>query len=821
MGFIIKNITNFLSKTNRYYNKEITIFDSKKNIVLQPKEEYYIKGDILDNNIKRLSALKYVQYTYISDNDQFISVLNNDNIIIDKKNQNFKKNFIKKEVKNIIKTKKTVNKNNLVSVIIVNYNCGNYIERAIESVLNQTYKNIELIIVDDNSNDNSIDVIKKYLKDDRISLYKSNTNMGPYWAKNTAIQKCNGDFITMLDADDYDVETKIEEQVNAMAKNINLVTCLNKRHNEEPCFGYPSMMWRKNVFEKIGYYDYIRFGADSEFFDRYLKVFGKKTTKHIKKVLQIGTRRENSLTSIVPEKSNIRKEYVKQYTNWHNSSQTNDLYIDFPLKNRKFTIPSQMEINKIISFHNISKINPEKGVLPVIMCVWKRVEGFEKIIDQLNNQNYKNFKLFVWNNNTAFKNEFENILKKSNFEYEIIHSEENIGGFGRFYYAKKIRRKPGLMDYCVFIDDDQTFGSDLLSTFVNEMEPKTIKAQWGWRFDGLDYYRNRVNVQPGEVINYGGTGGMVADMSVFEDENLYSCKKEYWFVEDLWLSYFANSIHKYKLIKSSAKVKNGDDEHSLYKRVLDVKTPMLNYLVNDLEWEIFKKKSVTLIIPTFNNTEYIDECILSIINNKSNNINIEILIGIDNCEKTKKHVLNNELYKNVNIYYFNVNVGPYIVKNTLIRNAKNENIIFFDSDDYFLKDTIKDIIDLFDTNDYILFKYNDVRNGNIKTTKAEYGEGVFGIKKTLFINNNGFYPWRCAADSEFKQRILSSGVQPYKHDEIVFNRRVHNNSLTKSKETGYNSDIRQSYVKKINENKKNNYPNPYILFTESDYHIIN
>jgi glycosyltransferase involved in cell wall biosynthesis len=829
MGYLIKNITYLLSKSHRCYNKEIQIQDEKKTITINPREEYYIYSDNINTNIKRLTALNYIQYSYLGNNNQIVSLLDIENERINKKNEllkNNKNNFKKKDdiikpiIKNDIKIKNiNNNENKLVSVIIVNYNCGDYIERAIKSVLNQTYSNIELLIVDDNSTDNSVEVIKKYLNDNRVTLYKSNVNMGPYWAKNTAIQKCSGDYITMVDADDYDIETRIEEQVNVMDQfdNVYVVTCSIKRDDEPPCLGYPSMMWRKEVFEKIGYYDYVRFAADSEFFDRFNKVYKKSQRKHIGNVLQMGTRRNQGLTSIYPERSNIRKEYINQYTKWHN--QSDNLYIEFPLKKRKFDVPDEMIIKKRVSFSNIEKINPEKGILPVIMCVWKRVEGFDKIIKQLNNQDYKNFKLFIWNNNTELKHDFENILKKVNFNYEIMHSETNIGGFGRFYYASKIRRKPGYMDYCVFIDDDQTFNNNLLTTFISEIEPKTIKSQWGWKFNGLNYYKNRVNVKPGEEIHYAGTGGMVADMRVFEDEELYSCDEKYWFVEDLWLSYFANKIHGYKLVKSSAFVKNGDDEHSLYKRVLDVKTPMLNYLINKLKWDIIDDKSITIIIPTFNNVDYIDECINSIKNNSKDNINIQILIGIDDCEKTKNHIKNNVLYNDVESYYFNVNVGPYIIKNTLTRYAKYENILFFDSDDYFLNETIPFILNGLNNSEYVIFKYQNIKNNRPTNMKYEYGEGVFGIKKDVFIKQNGFYPWRCAGDSEFKDRYKTKNTI-HKIDKLCFNRRIHDNSLTKSKETGYNSDIRLSYAKKISENKKNNYPNPNILYTEQDHYKL-
>jgi glycosyltransferase involved in cell wall biosynthesis len=475
----------------------------------------------------------------------------------------------------------------LVSVIIVNYNCVTLLERAIDSVLNQTYKNIELIVLDNGSTDGSILIFDKYRNIKNVNIFLNPKNLGPYWAKNSIIDKINGDYITMLDSDDIDFPDKIEKQIIKFDDKTMMVSCSYQRENESPSFGYPSMMWKKDVFKKIGYYDSIKFGADSEFFDRFIKIYGKKSHLHINDVLQTGPRRIEGLTGIFPEKSEIRKNYILNYKNWHNIDE--NLYIDFPLFKRKFEIPKEMVIKEDIPYFEIKKLENENDILPVIMCTWKRVDGFKKIVSQLNKQTFKRFKLFVWNNNIEIKSEFEDILKFAEFEYEIFHSVDNIGGFGRFYYAGRIRRKPGFMDYCVFIDDDQTFGNDLLNVFYSEREYNTIKSQWGWKFSGLNYYSDRILVSVGEEIHYAGTGGMIADMRVFEDSELFLCREEYWYVEDLWLSYFSNKKHGYRLVKSGAVMKNGDDEHSLYRRVKDIKTPMLKYLINDEKWDLKNK----------------------------------------------------------------------------------------------------------------------------------------------------------------------------------------------------------------------------------------
>jgi len=477
------------------------------------------------------------------------------------------------------------NKSPLVSIIITNYNNEKYLYKCISSAINQSYKNIEIIIIDDKSTDSSLDIIRSFLYDSRVNVYKNSVNMGTYWSKNSMLSKINGDFVTMLDSDDYDDNLKIEKQVNEFLTNesLNIVT-VNYQKDDKVIFGWPSMMFRKKVFNDVGFYDSVRFGADSEFYDRCVKFYGKNTIKHIGEVLQYGFVHEGSLTYINKENSKIRKDYIKNYTEWHNNA--NNLFMEFPLIDRKFKVSKKMLINNNLNLYDIDKEFSTHDVLPIIMCTWKRIDGFNKVLNQLKNQLFKQYKLFIWNNNTELINEFVNILDKSGLDYEIINSDENIGGFGRFYYAAKIRRRPGLLNHCVFIDDDQKFKNDTLTTFYNEIENKTIKSQFGWKFKGLDYYVDRDYVNPGMEIHYCGTGGMLADMSVFEDDELFNCPREYWFVEDLWLSYYSTKLRGYKCYKSKVIMENGDDIYSLYKIVKDIKTPMLRYLVNDLGWNI-------------------------------------------------------------------------------------------------------------------------------------------------------------------------------------------------------------------------------------------
>lgn len=108
----------------------------------------------------------------------------------------------------------------LVSIITPSYNCERFIAKTIESVLAQTYKNWEMIIIDDCSPDNSNKIIEEYIKkDNRIKLIKLKKNSGPAIARNRGIEEAKGRYIAFLDADDLWYPKKLEQQIVFMDEN--------------------------------------------------------------------------------------------------------------------------------------------------------------------------------------------------------------------------------------------------------------------------------------------------------------------------------------------------------------------------------------------------------------------------------------------------------------------------------------------------------------------------------------------------------------------------------------------------------------------------
>ena len=106
----------------------------------------------------------------------------------------------------------------LISVIMPNYNYGQFIEESICSVLNQTYKNLELIIIDNYSDDNTDEVISKF-SDNRMRVYKFNNNGVIAASRNFGISKCNGDIVAFIDSDDIWLPSKLEKQLSYFSNN--------------------------------------------------------------------------------------------------------------------------------------------------------------------------------------------------------------------------------------------------------------------------------------------------------------------------------------------------------------------------------------------------------------------------------------------------------------------------------------------------------------------------------------------------------------------------------------------------------------------------
>ncbi|MEK3669265.1 glycosyltransferase family 2 protein [Paenibacillus sp. FSL R10-2771] len=146
----------------------------------------------------------------------------------------------------------------MISVIMPTFNRAKTIQRSIDSVLKQTYQNLELIIVDDNSTDNTIEIIKS-IPDDRIKLIAHAKNKGASAARNTGIQAALGDYIAFQDSDDEWIYNKLDIQIKELLSyNVDVVSCAYYQHKNGKIKKLPIVeIEDNNIFSMLLYGNFI------------------------------------------------------------------------------------------------------------------------------------------------------------------------------------------------------------------------------------------------------------------------------------------------------------------------------------------------------------------------------------------------------------------------------------------------------------------------------------------------------------------------------------------------------------------------------------
>ena len=209
-------------------------------------------------------------------------------------------------------------------------------------------------------------------------------------------------------------------------------------------------------------------------------------------------------------------------------------------------------------------------------------------------------------------------------------------------------------------------------------------------------------------------------------------------------------------------------------------------------------EGISIIIPTHGTPEYLKECIDSIRNQKID-FNYEILLGVDNCKETLKSIESDkDFYKEIRLYYFKENVGPFIIKNTLIDLTTYDDILFFDSDDIMVDTMLSDFFNHVKEFDLVRFNYLNLKK-NVEQSKPLTAWGVFGIKKSVFDRFTCFEPWKCAADSEFIERVTFYKINSKTIDGVSFHRRLHDKNLTLKPDTNMKSKLREEYKNQIQQ----------------------
>jgi|694.fasta_scaffold155536_2 glycosyltransferase involved in cell wall biosynthesis len=211
-----------------------------------------------------------------------------------------------------------------ISVLMPVYNCESYIAEAVESILNQTFSDFELLIIDDCSTDNTVSIIKSY-NDSRINLIVKPINSGYTNSLNYGLTIAKGEFIARMDGDDISLPTRFEEQIKVLSNNLKVIVCgtnasiigseqdIIKPEKHETIFAnmivsnpiiHPSVIIRKSVLDNL---EYDKLKEPAEDFDLWTKLIWKGDFYNIQKKLLLYRVHENNITKI---KNKTQKDNV-------------------------------------------------------------------------------------------------------------------------------------------------------------------------------------------------------------------------------------------------------------------------------------------------------------------------------------------------------------------------------------------------------------------------------------------------------------------------------------------------------------------------------
>ena len=245
-----------------------------------------------------------------------------------------------------------MNNKPIISIIMNCYNGEAFLNEAINSITKQTFENWELIFFDNNSIDKSEKIAKSF-KDSRIKYFKSDRLLNLYDARNLAVKKTNGDYISFLDTDDMWAKDKLEKQINFIKKNSNYKILYSNYYvlkNNEKKIMYKNELPSGFITQKL--LDFYGIGINTAFldksiFDQYnfkkdLNIIGDfdffiKTSKkfeigYISDPLTFYRIHENSFT-----KKNYNM-YINELSNWIRENEKILLKNNYSLKKQKFYV---------------------------------------------------------------------------------------------------------------------------------------------------------------------------------------------------------------------------------------------------------------------------------------------------------------------------------------------------------------------------------------------------------------------------------------------------------------------------------------------------
>ncbi len=414
----------------------------------------------------------------------------------------------------------------MVTVYITNFNYSEYIEKSIRSVLSQTYKNIEIIIVDDNSTDRSKEILKKFIKHPKIKIIFNKKNLGLLKSSNIAIKASSAKYIMRLDADDF-LNKKIVEvfikkmikkpniamvysdyyEVNSNGKKLGAIKQINlnskKSIKDRPILA-ACCLFKKEALFSVNLYDESFTRQDG--YDIWYKLFDNYDFEYVPKYLFFYRKHQNSLTkndvSLFKTRTNILNKFAQK------KFQKTKILIIIPIRNQKIEKRNYLKKikNKPIVFHTIDECLKIKKKISILLTTSDRE------IIKISKKKYKNKIIYSFRNdedtslNKNIRDGVVKIIKKAKYKPDILVLLSAEYPFKKYFYIEQAISKLLLHDFDKIIsttfDTTNNYyqytnkGVKLISNEKDgtmKYEKKVILKEAGgiWAFNYKSYLKNK------------------------------------------------------------------------------------------------------------------------------------------------------------------------------------------------------------------------------------------------------------------------------------------------------------------------------------------
>lgn len=364
-----------------------------------------------------------------------------------------------------------------VSVVMPVHNGEAHVSRSIASILNQTWGDFEFIIIDDASQDKTIEVLQEAAAADRrIRVLKLRENQGPYVCKNLGLCHARGRIVALQDADDVSALERLSMQIEALREHPSALVCtvqyqrldetgtpvLNRGKLNRRCYAALAMV-RREVITRVGYFDSVRAAADDEFWRRLRLLLPSRGFRDIERPLYFAYVRGDSLSAgdvALDVKSGSgsdflseeRRAYVEGYQGWHKKSESP--LMGFPVRRRPFSVPDGLAPSDWYGNLQIS------SVVASIASVPERKEGLRCVVRRVLPQvDY----LYVYLNNYGAIPEF---LDHPRIHVACSEDHGDLVDNGKFFFVSQFVESAA---YHFTLDDDIEYPPNYVSYMLAKL----------------------------------------------------------------------------------------------------------------------------------------------------------------------------------------------------------------------------------------------------------------------------------------------------------------------------------------------------------------